>query len=179
MRRIVIEGGSVRDCRGLVSELATRCRARRRGAANEADGAAGARPGVIRPEPAEGRRGARHWLPWLPVEPATKTGCCGPADALQLRPEQMRQDFGGVWHAVIDGADHAVVDPQGAPIAMLPSNDGCFWVWYRRENAVGTYTPEDPHGGGGAGYHFYCLEGPFPVRRGRLAGDRDFAQLAR
>jgi hypothetical protein len=114
----------------------------------------------------------------VPVEPATKTGCCGPADALQLRPEQMRQDSSGVWHAVIDGADHSVVDPQGAPIAMLPSNDGCFWVWYRRENAVGTYTPEDPHGGGGAGYHFYCLEGPFPVHRGRLAGDRDFAELA-
>jgi hypothetical protein len=112
----------------------------------------------------------------VPVEPATKTGCCGPADALQLRPEQMRQDSRGVWHAVIDGADHAVVDPQGAPIAMLPSNDGCFWVWYRRENAVGTYTPEDPHGGGGAGYHFYCLEGPFPGpprpagRRPRLCG---------
>jgi hypothetical protein len=33
----------------------------------------------------------------VPVEPATKTGCCGPADALQLRPEQMRQDSGGVW----------------------------------------------------------------------------------
>ena len=100
----------------------------------------------------------------IPVEPAVKSGCCGVADALQVPPESVRQEANGVWHIAIDGADHEIRDTNGAPLEMLPSNDGCYWIWYRRQN-VGwpPFPPANPHGGKGSGYHFYCFQGPYPV----------------
>ena len=101
----------------------------------------------------------------VPVAPTTKTGCCGEADALQVPARSVIQDQMGVWHVILDGSDHALIDTTGAPLGMLPSNDGCYWVWYRRQHlgAAPPYPPSDPHGGDGPNYHFYCFQGPFPT----------------
>ena len=100
-----------------------------------------------------------------PVDRWTKEGCCGDGDALLLRFDQVSgPDKRGAYHVIIDGSDHAVVNNYGVPIAMAPARDGCYRVWYRHEH-LGTvpFPEDDPHGGLGDVYHFYCFQGPFPA----------------
>ena len=97
-----------------------------------------------------------------PVPADVKRACCGAGDDLVLSPEAVRgQDGRGAWHVVIDGADHAVVDQNGAPIRLAPAFDGCYRVWYRRRHSSQPPFPsDDPHGGTGEEYHFFCFQGP-------------------
>jgi hypothetical protein len=97
------------------------------------------------------------------VEPRTKS-CCGQGDALLLQADKVTQDDNGVWHAIVDGEDHRLVDTYSRPIEMLPSQDGCYWVWYRRQDTKGQYPEDTPHDTSGPkDYHFYCFQGPYPT----------------
>lgn len=100
-----------------------------------------------------------------PVDRWTKQGCCGDADALLLGFDQVSGPDGrGAFHVIIDGGDHAVVKENGQPIALAPAKDGCYRVWYRREHlSKPPYPEDDPHGGVGATYHFFCLQGPLAI----------------
>jgi hypothetical protein len=84
-----------------------------------------------------------------------KEGCCGLADAAFLDSSEVKRED-NVWYALLDGSWHALIR-FNEPIELQPSDDGCWWVWYRRKNAENFY---EDHNGVGSDYAFYCFQGP-------------------
>lgn len=88
-----------------------------------------------------------------------KDGCCGLADAKRLDESEIQWDEARrLWLVMLDGAWRAVVPHGGgAPIEMQPTDDGCYWVWYRRADAqTGHFSDRS----GTGEFTFYCLQGP-------------------
>lgn len=76
------------------------------------------------------------WADGSKIPDWVKASCCGPADAHHLRPEQVH-DMGDYYQ--IDGMMHTIpktYGPQHYPNgAILASQDGDYWVFYKDEAA--------------------------------------------
>lgn len=95
-----------------------------------------------------------------PVPAAIKRSCCGEGDVQQLQPDQVKGDDESGWQVLIAGAWRPVVNRNEGSIKALPSDDGCYWVYYRRRDSKSGYF-FDTHGDGD--FNFYCLQVPFTM----------------
>jgi hypothetical protein len=70
------------------------------------------------------------WTDGSPVPDWIKSSCCGKADAHHLTPEQVH-DMGDYYR--IDGMTNDIPKSfRGTPnSAILPSQDGDYWVFYK------------------------------------------------
>lgn len=64
------------------------------------------------------------WADGSPVPPWVKAACCGPADAHELRPDQVHEGKDGIH---IDGYPDLIPYSE-----VLPSQDGSIWAFYRQ-----------------------------------------------
>jgi len=64
------------------------------------------------------------WADGSAIPAWIKAACCGPADAHQLRPDQVHRLDNGDWQ--IDGLARPVANE-----AAIPSQDGQYWAFYR------------------------------------------------
>ena len=77
------------------------------------------------------------WANGDPIPAWVKAECCGPADAHHLTSDQVHEVDGGFQ---VDGYDDKGV-PRTIPAGkLLPSQDGDWWVFYRRYED-GTVSP--------------------------------------
>jgi hypothetical protein len=102
----------------------------------------------------------------MPVGKAEKMGCCGAGDAHSyLDDTHFKEDDKGVWHFLSGGVDYPVTGGSG-PVKPLPSSDGCYTIWYRR-NIQGRIQPDPEHdlppGTSPDDVIFYCLELPLDL----------------
>jgi hypothetical protein len=74
--------------------------------------------------------GHNEWANGGKIPDWVKTSCCGPADAHHLTPDQVH-DMGDYYH--IDGMTNDIPKSfRGIPNnAILPSQDGDYWVFYK------------------------------------------------
>jgi hypothetical protein len=101
----------------------------------------------------------------MPISQATKLGCCGAGDAHFGEPWQFYRDSKGFWHYLAAGQDFRLI--HGAPInndkiEPLPSQDGCYTIWYRVwSDSHWVFVPGEIRPGmSAAEVSFYCLEMP-------------------
>jgi hypothetical protein len=90
------------------------------------------------------------WADGSAVPAWIKSSCCGPADAHQLRPDQVHQsDCNGNLCWRIDGY------PYPIPFSStLPSQDGQYWAFFKRL--------DDEHGSAGWS-QVYCFFAPMEM----------------
>jgi len=87
------------------------------------------------------------WSNGATVPAWVKASCCGPADAHHLDPSQVH-DMGDYY--LIDGMTNPIPKAfRGIPnSAILPSQDGDYWVFYRdtpAHDAVNQYSTHAVH----------------------------------
>jgi hypothetical protein len=104
----------------------------------------------------------------MPISQAEKLGCCGAGDAHFGEAWQFYESKDGFWHYLVAGEDFRLV--RGVPnnknkIEPLPSQDGCYTVWFRVwSDDKKTLVPgEIRHGMSPAEVRFYCLEIPMAM----------------
>ena len=74
------------------------------------------------------------WANGQPIPDWIKSSCCGPADAHQLRPDQVH-DMGDYY--LVDGysrqiAKYVISGEKWEPASnIIPSQDGYYWIFYR------------------------------------------------
>ena len=92
-----------------------------------------------------------------PPSEVIKTSCCGDHDWLRLQPGQWRQN-GNVYSVLLDGAWLPVIKADGRPIEPLPSEDGCDYVWYRRQGQNSLWNDDETAHAGVGSINWYCLQ---------------------
>ena len=90
------------------------------------------------------------------------------ATRISVTPGKFYEDRDGFWHYLVAGEDFRLV--RGVPnnknkIEPLPSQDGCYTVWFRVwSDDKRTLVPgEIRHGMSPAEVRFYCLEIPMAM----------------